>query len=118
MAASWHHVCRVEALPADGKLSVLVAGWHLVVLREGAEFFAFNDRCPHQGAALSPGKVRRGTIMCPLHGARFKVDTGACIGGAYPDLRRFAVRVDEGQIAVELPDSPPGPGDLPVVQAT
>ena len=86
----------------------------MLIVREGDALFAFNDRCPHQAAPLSPGKVRRGAIMSPLHGARFRIGTGECIGATYPPLRRFAVRVRDGVIAVELPGDTPGLGDCPL----
>lgn len=114
MSSTWHPVCRADAFPADEKLATTIAGWALLFVREGEAIHAFTDRCPHQAARLSPGKVRRGTIMCPLHGARFKVESGECIGGAYPPLRRFAVRAQAGTIEVELPDAGPGPADQPV----
>jgi nitrite reductase/ring-hydroxylating ferredoxin subunit len=109
----WHDVCRSDEFPAEGKLAANIAGWHVLIVREGDSLFSFNDRCPHQAAQLSPGKVRRGTIMCPLHGARFRVDTGECIGGAYPALRQFPLEVREGTIRVGLPDEAPGPSDCP-----
>lgn len=31
----------------------------------------FNDTCPHRGAALSEGKLKRGKIQCPYHGWEF-----------------------------------------------
>lgn len=114
MQTQWHVVCPLDAFPAEGKLAAVIDGWHVILVREGDVLSAFNDRCPHQGAALSPGKLRRGAIMCPLHGARFKVDTGECIGSAYPPLRVFAVRVEAGEVLIELPPGPPGASDLPV----
>lgn len=114
MSGTWHEVCQLDSFPADGKLAVVIARWSLLVLREGDAFFAYNDRCPHQAALLSPGKLRRGAIMCPLHGARFQSDTGKCIGGAYPDLKAFPIRVEGGCIEVQVPDQEPGREDLPV----
>jgi nitrite reductase/ring-hydroxylating ferredoxin subunit len=114
LQTQWHFVCPLDAFPAEGKLAAVIAGWHVILVREGEVLFAFNDRCPHQGATLSPGKLRRGAIICPLHGARFKVDTGECIGEAYLPLRVFAVRVEDGAVLVALPEAAPGAGDLPV----
>jgi len=111
---SWHDVCLNEAFPAEGKVTSIIAGWHVLIVREGDALFGFNDRCPHQAALLSPGKVRRGAIMCPLHGARFRIETGECIGGAYPPLRLFPVEIHDGMIRVELPNEPPGPGECPL----
>lgn len=116
MSTTWHDLLPETEFPAEGKLAVRLAGWHVLVLRaDDGSYRAVNDRCTHQAALLSPGRVRRGAVMCPLHGARFDVLTGKCLGGAYPDLRTFAVRVEAGRIAVEVPDAPPGPGEMPVV---
>lgn len=53
--------------------------------------------------------------MCALHGARFDLATGKCVGGAYRDLRRFGVRVTGGMIEVAVPDAAPGMEDLPIL---
>lgn len=100
--------------PEDGKFAATLNGWHVLVARTDDGFHAYNDRCPHAASALSGGRVRRGAIMCPLHGARFDLTSGQCIGGTYPALRRFEVRVHDGQVEVALPATPPNMEDLPV----
>lgn len=115
MSDSWHALIEEPAFPAEGKLAARIAGWHVLTVRaEDGSYRAVNDRCTHQAALLSGGRVRRGAIMCPLHGARFDVVNGKCLGGAYPDLRTFPLRVVDGTIEVCLPDSPPGPSELPL----
>jgi anthranilate 1,2-dioxygenase ferredoxin subunit len=115
VSESWHPLIAEADLPTEGKLAARIAGWHVLALRdEGGTWRALNDRCTHQAALLSGGRVRRGAIMCPLHGARFDVASGKCLGGAYPDLRAFALRVAGGRIEVCLPDTPPGPSELPI----
>lgn len=115
MATTWHDLLPEAEFPAEGKLAARLGGWHVLVLRvDDGSFRAVNDRCTHQAALLSAGRVRRGAVMCPLHGARFDVLTGKCLGAAYADLRTFPVRVEAGRIAVEVPDAPPGLGELPV----
>lgn len=116
MSTTWHDLLPEAEFPAEGKLAARLAGWHVLVLRaDDGSYRAVNDRCTHQAALLSEGRVRRGAVMCPLHGARFDVLTGKCLGGAYPDLRTFPVRLAEARIEVEVPDAPPGPGETPVV---
>lgn len=112
--AVWHDVIAVGAFPEEGKLAIAAGGWHVLLVREGDGYFAFNDVCPHQAARLSPGRVRRGAIMCPLHGARFRIENGECIGGAYQPLRQFPLRIEGDTIMVELPDRAPGPGEGPM----
>ena len=112
--ASWHRLCHEAEFPEEGKLASQLGGWSVLVIRTEHGLTAMNDRCTHQAAMLSPGRVRRGVIMCPLHGARFEVATGRCLGGTYADLRRFDLRVSEGVIEVAVPDVPPGFDERPV----
>jgi anthranilate 1,2-dioxygenase ferredoxin component len=112
---SWHAIIA-DADVAEGAIhTAKIDGWYVLVTRTDEGLFALNDRCTHQASLLSTGRIRRGAIMCPLHGARFEVASGKCIGGAYRDLRLFAVRTISGMIEVELPDHAPSMEDLPVV---
>ncbi|RZF63211.1 Rieske (2Fe-2S) protein [Sphingomonas populi] len=109
----WQPLCPAADFPEAGKLAAQLGGWSVLVVHSDDGFHAVNDRCTHQAAMLSPGKVRRGAIMCPLHGARFEAGSGRCIGGTYPDLRRFDIRITDGIIEVAVPASPPGPNERP-----
>ncbi|MCY1673061.1 Rieske (2Fe-2S) protein [Novosphingobium sp. SL115] len=115
MSDTWHALIAESEFPEEGKLSAKVGGWHVLLAKTDDGFFAVNDRCTHQAALLSTGRIRRGAVMCPLHGARFEMATGRCIGGAYKDLRSFAVRVEGGHIQVCVPDEQPTMEELPVV---
>ena len=112
---SWHPLLPESEFPEEGKLATLVAGWHVLVARTEEGMFAVNDRCTHQASLLSGGRIRRGAVMCPLHGARFEVATGRCIGGAYRDLRSFQLRITDGTIEVLIPNDPPGIDEAPVL---
>ncbi|MYM00098.1 Rieske 2Fe-2S domain-containing protein [Novosphingobium sp. FGD1] len=113
---TYHPVIAESEFPEEGKVALRLAGWSVLVLRTEEGLRAVNDRCTHQAALLSPGRVRRGAIMCPLHGARFEAATGRCIGGTYADLRTFPLRIEGGMIEVAVPDVPPGPDERPVPQ--
>ena len=114
MSQNWHSLIAIHDFPGEGKLAALIGGWHVLVARIDGGFHAVNDRCTHQGARLSAGKIRRNAAMCPLHGARFDMATGQCIGGAYPDLRSFALRETDGMIEIAIPDQPPLVGETPI----
>ena len=113
MSATWFEAVAIDAFPEDGKLATKLGEWNVLIVREDGAFTAFNDCCTHQASALSTGRIRRGTIMCPLHGARFEARTGKCIGGAYPALRMFETRESEGMLEVAGPDQPPAIGERP-----
>jgi nitrite reductase/ring-hydroxylating ferredoxin subunit len=110
----WHPLIAEADFPAEGKATGRLGGWFVLVARTEQGLFAVNDRCTHQAALISAGRIRRGAVMCPLHGARFEIASGRCVGGAYRDLRTFAVRVTNGMIEVAVPSEPPGMEDLPV----
>lgn len=114
MTDTWHPLMAEGDFPEDGKLAAKVAGWFVLVARTDSGLHAVNDRCTHQASRLSGGRIRRGAVMCPLHGARFEVASGKCLGAAYRDLRTFPLRVSEGMIEVCVPDAPPAMDELPV----
>jgi nitrite reductase/ring-hydroxylating ferredoxin subunit len=46
------------------------------------EYFAVSRRCRHQLADLAHGSVdARGCLVCPWHGSRYDVRTGAMVAG-------------------------------------
>lgn len=106
----WRPLCSETDFPEEGKLAAQIDGWSLLVIRTEQGLNALIDRCTHQAALLSPGRVRRGIVMCPLHGARFEVASGKCVGAAYQDLRRFNLRIVE----VAIPGHPPAFHERPV----
>lgn len=114
VAEVWHALVAESAFPAEGKLAARLGGWYVLVARTEDGLHAVNDRCTHQASLLSGGRIRRGAVMCPLHGARFEVASGRCIGGAYRDLRTFPLRIAEGMIEVAVPTAAPGMDELPV----
>ena len=114
MDLTFHDVIAQADLPADTKSTARIGGWHILLCNVEGTVHAVNDRCPHAASPLSDGRVRRGIVMCPLHGARFEIATGTCIGGAFPPLHRFPVRIENGRIAVAVPKTPPGMDKTPV----
>ncbi len=114
MTETFHAVVPEADFPEDGKFATKVSGWYVLIAKTDDGLYAVNDRCTHAASLLSTGRIRRGTVMCPLHGARFELASGKCLGGAYRDLRRLPLRIENGVIEVAVPDAAPGLEDLPV----
>jgi anthranilate 1,2-dioxygenase ferredoxin component len=110
----FHPVMAQADFPEEGKFAARIGGWHVLIAKIEGAYHAVNDRCPHAAAMLSTGRIRRGAVMCPLHGARFDLATGGCIGGAYPALRTFALRIEDGIIEVAVPTILPSMAEIPV----
>ncbi len=114
---TFHRVVAADVL-AEGVLhGEIVAGWPVLVVGSEGRIRATINRCTHAASAFAPGgRARRGVLMCPAHGARFRIEDGACIGGPYRPLRTFACREVDGWIEVAVPDAPPGPDEQPLAR--
>jgi anthranilate 1,2-dioxygenase ferredoxin component len=110
----FHAAIAQADFPEEGKFTVQIGGWHVLIAKVEDAYHAVNDRCPHAASMLSTGRIRRGAVMCPLHGARFDLATGGCIGGTYAPLRMFPLRIVDGMIEVSVPAAVPGMADVPV----
>lgn len=115
MASSFHRAARSDAVAEGAAIGVVVNGWPVMLAHADGRYLATIDRCTHAASELSTGRIRRGSVMCPLHGARFELATGRCIGGTYKPLMLFETREDaDGWIEVCVPDEAPGFEHLPV----
>ncbi len=94
--------------------AVTLHGWSILLARMDGAVYALVNTCTHGNALLSEGRLRRGTINCPLHGARFDIKTGECIGAAYLPLKNFLTRGIDGWIEIEIPSEPPAAPFIPV----
>jgi 3-phenylpropionate/trans-cinnamate dioxygenase ferredoxin component len=102
-AMDFHPALPLAELPADAKVVATVAGLEVLLINDGGNVHALENRCSHADSPLDCGRVRLGWIACPAHGARFDLETGeALTGPATEPLRVFAVRVAAGMIEVEV----------------
>lgn len=49
----------------------------IVVFNRDGEYCAIEDACTHDGGQLAGGTIEGTAIVCPRHGARFYIKTGA-----------------------------------------
>ena len=69
----------------------------------GGELYAIEDLCTHDGNPLADGPVEGLEVVCPRHGARFCLRTGAALAPpAYEAVRTFAVERRDGRLRVAL----------------
>ena len=97
--------CRLDEL-ADGTTRRVMAGERaLALVRCGERVFACLDSCPHKGGYLSEGwvSVARQEVICPWHRFRFRLESGASATNPELVVPTFPVRIEDGNILVELP---------------
>lgn len=100
---SFERVAAAGDLAEGGQRLIDVGGRRLLLCRSEGQFFAVENRCTHDHEQLAGGVVRKCTIVCPFHGARFSLKTGAPFGPpAFEPLTTYPVRVVDGQVEVAL----------------
>ncbi|MCC8395808.1 Rieske 2Fe-2S domain-containing protein [Paraburkholderia sp. MMS20-SJTR3] len=98
-------LCTVDDVPDGGARVVDApeAGGPVVIVRRGAQVWAYVNRCPHFSVPLDfePGDVmcyRSQVLMCAHYSALFRFEDGHCIDGPCmgAGLDVVRVRVEEG----------------------
>ena len=97
----WVTVARVDELAPGERRIVDVDDTQIVVINLSGQFYAIEDVCTHDGGKLTGGTVEGDQIVCPRHGARFCIRTGAALSApAYEPTSTFPVRIENGVIQV------------------
>ncbi|MET0364720.1 MAG: Rieske 2Fe-2S domain-containing protein [Sphingobium sp.] len=97
-------VARLEDVPPGQVKVVEAAGKAILLCNSKNRIFAVINKCSHAAEKLECGRMRSGWIACPVHGARFNLETGAAMNPpATQAIEIFAVRItDDGMIGVEI----------------
>lgn len=99
--SSWQDVSAAGEFPAGTHRVVDVDGSEVAVFNLEGEYYAIENICTHDGGTLTGGCVEGEQVICPRHGARFSIKTGAVLAPpAYEPVHVFPVRVHEGRVQV------------------
>jgi 3-phenylpropionate/trans-cinnamate dioxygenase ferredoxin component len=104
MSDEWVDLGAAQEVTDAHSLSVEIDDVALIVARCGSGLYAVEDRCTHDGQSLAGAEIEACEIICPRHGARFCLESGAALTPpAYEPLRTFEVREEGGRILVQRP---------------
>ena len=96
-------VARASDIAPESAREVTVNGCALLLVHSDGEFFAVENLCSHAHEPLACGRVKRGWISCPAHGARFDLASGEPLGApATEPIRIFPLRMADGMIEVAV----------------
>ena len=105
VAGRFVKVGRVSEIP-DGRPEIFdVDDRKIAVYRIEGGYYAIDDICTHDGGPLAEGEVEGDVVICPRHGARFSIKTGAALTfPAVSPVDTYPVRVEGEDLLVGLPD--------------
>jgi 3-phenylpropionate/trans-cinnamate dioxygenase ferredoxin subunit len=102
--SDWVDVAAEHDFPPGTWRAVDVDGTDVAVFNVDGHYYAIENVCTHDGGILTGGAIDHDVIVCPRHGARFCVRTGAVLSPpAYEDVTTFPVRVASGSVQVRDP---------------
>jgi len=92
--SEWINALKTADLK-PGEAKAIVAGdREIAIFNVDGQFHAIDNLCPHRGGPLADGLLEGNIVVCPWHGWRFDVTTGAS-----PVVK--TVSVDKFETAVE-----------------
>jgi 3-phenylpropionate/trans-cinnamate dioxygenase ferredoxin subunit len=102
---AWHPVAPAASI-ADGDYAQIELDAQLIaVFNIHGTFYAIDDLCTHDGGELAGGAIEGDVVICPRHGARFCLRTGAALTPpAYEPVRTYETRVNEGIVEIRSDD--------------
>jgi 3-phenylpropionate/trans-cinnamate dioxygenase ferredoxin component len=95
----------LEDLAAGTRRLVEWKGLEVLVANCGGRLHAIENRCSHDDGPLNEGELDESacTVECPRHGSVFDLRSGRPLcPPAYEPVDVFAVRVEDGEIVVEV----------------
>lgn len=101
---SWIKITEAENIPVREGRSVQIGNEDIAIFNLGDRFAAIDNRCPHNGGPLCDGIVAGAAVVCPLHGWKVCLDTGAILKPQVPVcVEIYPTRVEHGVILVDVP---------------
>jgi nitrite reductase (NADH) small subunit len=80
----------VDRVPRGEGKTFEIAGLRVAVFRtRGGKLYATQAVCPHKGGPLADGVVGGGTVVCPLHGYKYDLESGQPLGHSCPALQTY-----------------------------
>ncbi|GAB4206793.1 MAG: bifunctional 3-phenylpropionate/cinnamic acid dioxygenase ferredoxin subunit [Roseiflexaceae bacterium] len=102
---SFVKIATVGEIPENSARAFEFEGERIAIYNCGGRFYAIANICTHAYAELHEGFFDTDdcSIECPLHGARFSIETGAVLAlPAYQPLQTYEVKIDGQDVLIDI----------------
>jgi len=101
MTKTYLDVCAIDDLPLGERLFIQLGDVPVVIMNVDGEYFAIEDVCTHDDGPLGEGEIEDNEIICPRHGARFNLRTGAVITlPAVMGVKTYPIKIEGDRILI------------------
>lgn len=80
---------ELEKLKRKEKMRVPYKNRHILLIYLDENVYAIDDKCPHMGSSLYPGKVEDGIVYCKDHNLGILLNTGEVANAHQADFMRL-----------------------------
>lgn len=99
----WHKLLDVNELVTGETRHININGTGVFVYTdEPGSVLVFDQRCPHQGTAMTSECLQGNTLSCPKHGWKFDIANGECIDKGDKPLKQLEYKIENGQLFAYL----------------
>ncbi len=96
-------VARADEVASGSARLIEIEGRRIALFNLDGTFYAIDDTCPHRGGPLSQGFIQGDVVVCPWHGARFRIGTGEVLSPpAQQGVACYPVRVHGQDVEIEI----------------
>ena len=96
-------LAQTTQLPEGSAIQVEVGEGAVAICNVGGELHAMDGICPHAGGPLGEGALHGRILVCPYHGWAFDCVTGLNAEDDAIQQAQYAVKVESGDVLVNLP---------------
>ncbi|HHZ82467.1 MAG TPA: non-heme iron oxygenase ferredoxin subunit [Nitrospirales bacterium] len=101
--ARFIRIASVEEVSEPGSVITASDGDHEYAISNiDGTYHVIDNDCIHQGGPLGLGTLKDGIIECPWHAWHFDAKTGACLTQPGKGVKCYKVKVEDGEIKVEI----------------
>lgn len=102
---NWVRVADLDAFVEGQPVQINFDYESAVLYRVGDTVYAIEDRCTHDDGPLGEGELEGCQVICPRHGARFDIRSGAALTmPAVEDVAAYATKIEDGVVYIDAPD--------------
>ena len=105
MTENWVLACATDDIDEEDLIRFDHNDKTYCIYNTSVGFFATDGMCTHEDEHLELGMVIDNVIDCPLHQGRFDIPSGKALSAPVcVDLKTWPVKVDDGEICINVSD--------------
>ncbi len=94
-------VVRSDEIAEGAAKLVRARGEEMAIFKTNGQLYGIQNICPHEGGQLCNGWIDGGEVVCPLHGYKFDLKTGACSTDPKLKVKVFKLVAQGDQFTLE-----------------